>query len=143
MIHSVNHVTKHPIPSLDKDSTIELKACVQYVFLSCELNLCFILKFRTQNTITIFALPPFSPIIIPEATDLFTIPHFLFLSKITLQKPLPHLNFGISNYAICDKAWLGILLKKPLWLQQANNAYFSWKAFLRKKQKITRILLFK
>ena len=142
MIHSVNHVTKHPIPSLDKDSTIELKACVQYVFLSCELNLCFILKFRTQNTITIFALPPFSPII-PEATDLFTIPHFLFLSKITLQKPLPHLNFGISNYAICDKAWFGILLKKPLWLQQANNAYFSWKAFLRKKQKITRILLFK
>ena len=142
MIHSVNHVTKHPIPSLDKDSTIELKACVQYVFLSCELNLCFILKFRTQNTITIFALPPFSPII-PEATDLFTIPHFLFLSKITLQKNLPHLNFGISNYAICDKAWLGILLKKPLWLQQANNAYFSWKAFLRKKQKITRILLFK
>lgn len=113
---------------LIKISRLNQKLVCKKVFFP--VNRIFVLFLSTIPT---FPLPSFSPI--PQATDLFTIPHFLFLSKITLPKDLPHLNFGISNYAICDKAWLGILLKKPLWLQQANNAYFSWKAFLRRKQK--------
>ena len=34
VIHSINNATKRPIPSLDKDSAMESKACVQEVVFS-------------------------------------------------------------------------------------------------------------
>ena len=46
VIHSINHVTKRPNPSLDKDSSMESKGCV---FLSCTLNVRFIVNRRCDG----------------------------------------------------------------------------------------------